>query len=66
MSANPVSQSRPAETVAGLLAALSIFFSLIGVAYRPARLIPVALLNSAGQRMTELPSNSASSRARWA
>ena len=44
MSANPVSQSRPAETVAGLLAALSIFFSLIGVAYRPARLIPVALL----------------------
>ncbi len=44
MSANPVSQSRPAETVAGLLASLSIFFSLIGVAYRPARLIPAALL----------------------
>ena len=39
-----MSQSRPAETVAGLLASLSIFFSLIGVAYRPARLIPVALL----------------------
>jgi hypothetical protein len=39
-----VSQSRPAETVAGLLASLSIFFSLIGVAYRPARLIPAALL----------------------
>ena len=35
MSANPVSQSRPAESVAGLLASLSIFFSLIGVAYRP-------------------------------
>jgi hypothetical protein len=44
VSANPVSRSRPAETVAGLLAALSIFFSLIGVAYRPARLIPAALL----------------------
>ena len=44
MSANPVSQSRPAESVAGLLASLSIFFSLIGVAYRPARLIPAALL----------------------
>ena len=43
MSANPVSQSRPAESVAGLLASLSIFFSLIGVAYRPARWIPAAL-----------------------
>jgi hypothetical protein len=39
-----VSQARPAESVAGLLASLSIFFSLIGVAYRPARLIPAALL----------------------
>ena len=39
-----MSQSRPAESVAGLLASLSIFFSLIGVAYRPARLIPAALL----------------------
>ncbi len=44
MSANPVSESRPAETVAGLLASLSIFASLVGVAYRPARLIPAALL----------------------
>jgi hypothetical protein len=44
VSANPLSQSRPAETVAGLLASLSIFFSLIGLAYRPARLIPAALL----------------------
>jgi hypothetical protein len=44
VSANPVSQSRPAEAVAGLLASLSIFFSLIGLAYRPARLIPAALL----------------------
>ena len=44
MSANPVSESRPAETVAGLLASFSIFFSLIGVAYRPARVIPAAIL----------------------
>jgi hypothetical protein len=44
VNATPVSESRPAETVAGLLASLSIFVSLVGVAYRPARLIPVALL----------------------
>jgi hypothetical protein len=44
VNATPVSESRPAETVAGLLASLSIFASLVGVAYRPARLIPAALL----------------------
>ena len=44
MSANPGSQSRAAATGAGHHASLSIFFSLIGVAYRPARLIPAALL----------------------
>ena len=44
MSANPISESRPAETVAGLLASLSLFASLIGIAYRPGRLIPFALL----------------------
>ncbi|HEY6605944.1 MAG TPA: hypothetical protein VIZ44_06330 [Gaiellaceae bacterium] len=32
------------ETVAGLLAAVAIFVSLIGVAYRPLRLIPLAIL----------------------
>jgi hypothetical protein len=44
VSVNPVSQSRPAETISGLLAALSIFASLVGVAYHPARLIPVAIV----------------------
>jgi hypothetical protein len=37
-------QSRPAETVAGFLAAAAIFVSCVGIAYRPLRLIPLALL----------------------
>jgi hypothetical protein len=41
---HPASSSRPGETIAGLLAALSIFASCLGLAYRPARLIPVAIL----------------------
>lgn len=44
MSATPYGRSRPAETVAGFLAAASIFLSLTGVAYRPLRLIPFAIL----------------------
>jgi hypothetical protein len=32
------------EAIAGLLASLSIFTSAVGVAYRPGRLIPIALL----------------------
>ena len=44
VNASPVTRDRPGEAVAGLLASLSIFASLIGVAYRPGRLIPVALL----------------------
>jgi hypothetical protein len=45
MSAVPQQQrSTVGESVAGLLAALSIFVSLVGVAYRPARLIPAAIL----------------------
>jgi hypothetical protein len=44
VSAQPQSRERPAEAIAGLLASLSIFASLIGVAYRPGRLIPSALL----------------------
>jgi hypothetical protein len=39
-------QSRPAETVGGFLAAAAIFVSLVGVAYRPLRLIPFAILLS--------------------
>ncbi len=44
MSAQPQPVSHQGETIAGLLAALSLFASLIAIAYRPARLIPVALL----------------------
>lgn len=46
MSVAPHAESsgRPGEAIAGLLAALSIFASCLGLAYRPARLIPVAVL----------------------
>lgn len=44
MSVQPATRESLAEPVAGLLASLSIFASLIGLAYRPARLIPCALL----------------------
>lgn len=44
MSATPVERSRPAETIAGLLAAVAIFVSLTGIVYRPLRLIPFAIL----------------------
>jgi hypothetical protein len=44
VSATPYRQSRAAETVAGFLAAAAIFVSLVGVAYRPLRLIPFAIL----------------------
>lgn len=44
MSTGPISQDRPADTIAGFLAALSVLGSAIGLAYRPARLIPFALL----------------------
>ena len=47
MSTTPTTrQSRPAETVAGFLAAAAIFVSLTGIAYRPLRLIPFAILLS--------------------
>jgi hypothetical protein len=44
MSAASYERSRPAETIAGFLAAASIVLSLTGIAYRPLRLIPFALL----------------------
>ena len=45
MSVPPIEgRERPAEAVAGFLAAAAIFVSLMGVAYRPARLVPVAIL----------------------
>jgi len=44
VSTGPIAEDRPADTIAGLLAALSVLASAIGLAYRPARLIPFALL----------------------
>jgi hypothetical protein len=44
VSSAPYERTRPAETVAGFLAAASIFVSLMGIAYRPLRLIPLALV----------------------
>ncbi len=44
LSAPASPRERPGDAVAGLLASLSLFASLIGIAYRPGRLIPVALL----------------------
>ena len=44
MSTGPITEEGPADAIAGLLAALSVLGSAIGLAYRPARLIPFALL----------------------
>ena len=44
LSATPIERSRPAETIGGFLAAVAIFVSLTGIAYRPLRLIPFAIL----------------------
>jgi hypothetical protein len=44
MSTAPYERSSPAESIAGFLASLSIAASCIGVAYRPLRIIPFALL----------------------
>ena len=44
MSVAPYDRASPGETVAGFLAAAAIFVSLTGVAYRPLRLIPLAIV----------------------
>jgi hypothetical protein len=44
VSSAPIQRTRTAETLAGFLAAASIFVSLTGIAYRPLRLIPFAIL----------------------
>ncbi|HEY8726139.1 MAG TPA: hypothetical protein VIL91_05495 [Gaiellaceae bacterium] len=46
MSSTSYRRGRPAETVAGFLAAAAIFLSLVGVAYRPLRMVPFAILLS--------------------
>jgi hypothetical protein len=43
MSARPSDRLRPAEAVGGLLAATSIFVSLIALAYRPMRVTPFTI-----------------------
>lgn len=42
--AEPSARWTAADTVAGLLATVSIFTSFFGLAYRPVRLIPFAIL----------------------
>jgi hypothetical protein len=37
-------RDRPAETVAGIIAALALFVGVIAILYRPVRLSPVALV----------------------
>jgi hypothetical protein len=44
VSVTPYGRSRPAETLAGFLASVSIFVCLTGIAYRPLRLIPFGIL----------------------
>jgi len=40
----PVEESRPADAVAGILAAISLTASVLAVFYRPVRLAPFAIL----------------------
>jgi hypothetical protein len=44
VSSTTYRRRRPAETVAGFLAAAAIFVSFVGVAYRPLRMVPFAIL----------------------
>jgi hypothetical protein len=44
VSVAPYQRSSAAETVGGFLSATAIFVSLTGVAYRPLRLIPFAIV----------------------
>ena len=44
MSTTRYDRTGTAETIAGFFASAAIFISLIGVAYRPLRLIPLAIL----------------------
>ena len=46
MSAPARAGERPAESVAGILAALAIFGSCIALAYRPVRITPFTILIS--------------------
>ena len=54
------SGGRTSETVAGFLAAIAIFVSLIGLAWHPLRLILPALVDRAGRRGDGRPARGAS------
>jgi hypothetical protein len=43
MSATPVREESHADAIAGLLASLALFAGLIGIAYRPVRVVPFAI-----------------------
>lgn len=54
MSAARSAPSDAREAVAGLLASAALFVSLFGLAYKPARMIPVAIVMAlVAARMTE-------------
>jgi hypothetical protein len=44
MSVPETTRERPADAVAGLMAALALFAGALALVYRPARLAPVAML----------------------
>jgi hypothetical protein len=44
VTVSPVSRARPAESIAGLMATLALFISLIGVVHRPVRVVPAAIV----------------------
>lgn len=46
MEARTPTESRPADTIAGFIAAAAIFAAATGTVYRPLRLIPFAVLLS--------------------
>jgi hypothetical protein len=46
MTEIPYERPRPSETVAGFLAAIAIFASLIALAWHPLRLVPFAMILS--------------------
>jgi len=44
VNAQPVDRDRPADTIAGFLAAVAIFAGLFSLAYRPVRIDPFAIV----------------------
>ena len=44
MSSVPAREESARDAIAGLLASVAIFASLLGLAYRPARIIPFAII----------------------